>query len=135
MHRQLDHPMLSVSLLVVALVFGYVAVIALMLASTFAIVGLRPALAVENYRLRSPYKLFQDLLWLLFSCIGGYLVAWVATGANPLLAAALLAVIFIRTLWLNHGEAEQNGLIHVLVSSSCIVVGAVAGYAIEMRQH
>ena len=125
--------MLSASLITVALILGYTVAVALMMLSVFGIAGTRPRLAVDNYRVRIRYKLLQDLLWIVYAGLGAYLSVWVAADAHPSLTAALLAAILIGVLWKNPEEARQTGLLHMLLSSACILAGIAVGYALGMR--
>jgi hypothetical protein len=126
--------MLSASLITVSLILGYVVVIALIMVSTFAIVKLRPQLAVENHRLSRRYKLLQDALWFLYSALGGYIAIVAAAEASISLTAALLATILVIAFWRNPEEAQQRGLPHMLLTSACIVAGIASAYLLRAWQ-
>lgn len=120
-----------VAFLTIALIIGYAIVIGLMMCSAFAIASMNPRLVADNHRLRTSYKLLQDLLWFPSATLGSYLTAWVSANAHPFLAAILLAGILIRVLWNNSDEGRQNGLVHVLLSSVSILGGVALGYLLR----
>ena len=99
--------------------------------SAFAVASMSPRMVVDNHRLRTPYKLLQDLLWLPSTALGSYLAVWIASNAHPALAAVLLAGILIRVLWNNSDEARQRGLMHMLLSSVSIIAGVGLGYLLR----
>jgi hypothetical protein len=125
--------MLSAALITVSLIVAYAIVVALTALSTFAIVSLKPGLAVEDLRLRTGYNLLQDLFWLSFSALGGYVVTAGTTEASPRLAAALLVVLLLAVIWTNKAEARQRGMIHMLLASACIMAGVAGGYTLRMK--
>jgi hypothetical protein len=126
--------MLSAALIIVSLILGYVVTVALSMVSTFAIVHLRRSIVLDDNRLSTRYKLLQDLLWVLCSAIGGYLALLVAQHASLLLTAALLAAILIFMLWKNSAETRQVGLLYMLLTSACIVIGIASAYFIRTLQ-
>lgn len=126
--------MLSAAIITVSLIAGYTLVAALTMLATFAIAKLSPTLAVKDHRLNESYNLLQDLLWLIFSAAGGYVAVAGSTEASPPFTAAALAVIFLVVIWSNQSEARQRGLIHMLITSACIVAGIAGAYALRMKQ-
>lgn len=126
--------MLSAARIIVSLIFGYVVTVALVAASTFAIVHLRRDIVLDGRRLSTRYKLLQDLLWILHSAIGGYIALLIAWNASHTLTAALLAVILLVTLWRNSEEARQIGLLHMLAASGSIIIGIAAAYYLRGLQ-
>ena len=126
--------MLSAALITVSLILGYLVVIAFTMVSVFTIATLHPHFPVENYRLRTRYKLLQSMLWFVFAFIGGYLAILAAAEASTLLTSGLLAVILVIALWRNPSEAKQRGLLHMLLASASIVAGISAAYAIRAWQ-
>lgn len=126
--------MLSAALIFVSLVVAYVVVAALTTLSTLILVTVKPSFAVENNRLRSRYKLLQDLFWLVFSAVGGYVAVTGATEASPMIAAALLVALLLAVIWANRAEARQRGMLHMLLTSLCIMGGVAGGYLLRMKQ-
>ncbi|MBS1800900.1 MAG: hypothetical protein JSS95_13880 [Acidobacteria bacterium] len=126
--------MLTAALIVVSLVLGYVVTVALSMVSTFAIVHFRRGLVVQDRRLRTRYKLLQDLLWIVYSAVGGYLALLAANHAPLPLTAMLLAAILILVLWKNSQETRQVGLLYMLLTSACIIAGIAAAYMLRIWQ-
>jgi hypothetical protein len=126
--------MLSAALIIVSLILGYVIVAGLAMVSAFAITRHIPGFVVENHRLRTRYKLLQDALWAVSSCIGGYLALLAAQEASLALTATLLAVVLLFVLWKNGEETRQIGLLHMLLLSACIVTGIGVAYVIRILQ-
>jgi hypothetical protein len=126
--------MLSAALIFISLIIGYVVVVALAGLSAFAITSYMPAFAVQNGRLSTSYNLLLDLMWLLYSFLGGYIAAAGAAEASPHIAAGLLALALIGVMWTGLAEARQRGLIHLFISTACVVAGIAAGYIFRMQQ-
>jgi hypothetical protein len=126
--------MLSAALIVVSLSIGYILVVGLVGSTTYGLAMLKPSLAVRDHRITTTFNLFQDVVWLIFSALGGYVVATGAAEASPRLAAALFAAILIFVVWRNMDEARHRGMIHMLITSSFILVGIAAGYFLHMHQ-
>jgi hypothetical protein len=126
--------MIAVTLIAFALILGYFVAVGLSMMVTFGITKAAPGFVVKDLRLRSGYKFFQDLGWLVFATAGGYLSAVVAEPTlRPWLVGMLLAGVLVVVLWSNTWEVRQRGLGHQFLMSVLSVVGVGAGYYLALQ--
>ena len=126
--------MLSIIWISAALLAGYLVAVVLSLITTFGIGSAFPGLVVEDYRVRSRYKLLQDVVWLVCSTAAGYVTALVADDKSPLLVGGLLTGILIGVLWANSWEARQRGMAHQILMSVASVAGVTIGYFLKLER-
>lgn len=110
------------------LLVGYSVAVAIFLVVTLGLASAAPRFAVQEYRLRTGYKLLQEILWTGCTSLGGFAAALVVGGIYTLGAAALLSALLIAVLWKNSWEARQRGLAHQLLMSMATVTGVGFGF-------
>lgn len=115
------------------LLLGYSVSVAMFLVATLGLASAAPAFAVRGYRLRTGYKLLQQVLWMGCTFAGGFAAALVVGDIYTLGAAALLAAVLIAVLWKNSWEARQRGLAHQLLMSMATVTGVGLGFVMAHR--
>lgn len=125
--------MITGTLILFALVLGYVVVIGLSLAATFGITAARPNWVTKGHRLTCGYKLLQALVWLVCVTAGSFVTAAVAGSVDGFIVGAMLAAILICVLWASGWEARQRGMAHQILMSLVVVAGVSAGYALRLR--
>ncbi|MDE1177864.1 MAG: hypothetical protein PW789_14895 [Edaphobacter sp.] len=124
--------MLSAALILVSFLMGYIVVVSLIAFSNFVIPTYLRTFAVRNNQLSTGYKLLQDLLWLVCSLIGGYIVVAGSIEARPRITAILLAVALLIVMWRNMSEVRQRGLFHMMLSSLGIIIGVAGAYLLQL---
>lgn len=125
--------MIQAGYIAAGLVLGYSVCVAMFLISTLGVASAAPDFAVREYRLRSGYKLLQEVLWMGCTLVGGFAAALIVGGNYPLGAALLLSGLFITVLWKNAWEARQRGLAHQLLMSIATVTGVMLGFVLAHR--
>lgn len=126
--------MIAGTLIAVALILGYLVAVGLSMMVAFGITKAAPNFVVKDFRLKTAYKLVQELVWLLGVTAGAYLSALVAgTIMRPWLVGTLLASVLVIVPWTNTWEARQRGLGHQFLMSLLAVAGVVAGYYLALR--
>jgi hypothetical protein len=125
--------MLTVSLIVVSVILGYLLAVASSMVTTFVVARQWPGFAVRDHRMRNLYLLLQDALWLPSGAAAGYAASWLVAGSMPWLAATILAVTVIAAMWRNTEEVMQRGLVHMLLASACVAFGVGIGFALHLR--
>src|ERR1700683_5480745 len=95
------------TLILVALLLGYMLTVGCMLAATFGLTSASPEFVIREYRITAGYKRLQALIWLVCVTLGASVTYLVAQGAYPLMVGSLLAVVLIGMLWRNTWEARQ----------------------------
>jgi hypothetical protein len=124
--------MLSVIWIAAALVSGYLVAVVLSLIATFSIGSAFPRFVVEDYHIRSAYKLLQDGVWFVCAAAAGYVTALVADGQSPLMAGGLLTGILVGVLWTNSWEARQRGTAHQILMTIATVAGVTIGFSLKL---
>jgi hypothetical protein len=124
--------MLSIIWITGALLAGYLVAVLLSLVVTLGIGSAFPGSVVENYHVRSGYKLLQDGIWLVCATAAGYVTALVADGKPPLLVGGLLAGILVGVLWANSWESRQRGMAHQILISVASVAGVTIGFLLKL---
>jgi len=125
--------MLTVSLIVVSVILGYLLAVALSMVTIFVVARQWPGFAVRDHRMRNLYLLLQDALWLPSGAAGGYAASWLVADSFPWLAATVLAATVIAAMWLNTEEVMQRGLVHMLLANACFATGVGVGFALHLR--
>lgn len=126
--------MITATLIALALTLGYLVAVGLSLAITFSVAKAAPAFIVKDHLLKTGYKLFQALVWLVAVAVGSYLSALAAEAVmRPWLVGGLLAVLLVFVLWANTWEARQRGLGHQLLMTILTLVGVSTGYYLALR--
>jgi uncharacterized membrane protein SirB2 len=121
--------MISVILIAVSLMLGYVIAVGLSMVFVFSVVRMLPSLARRDDRLTQIYLLLHDGMWLLSAVAAGYAASWVAAeSSSPWMGAALLGLVLVGSMWRNTEEVMQRGLIHMLLTSGCVFTGIAAGF-------
>ncbi len=116
-----------------SLILGYTVFAGLLLVTVFGLAPRAPGFVMKEYRIRTQYKVAEELVWLACAIAGGYTVAWFSAGAMPWLTGGLLAGIIILILWTNLGETQQRGILHQTLMSAISVAGVVAGFTLRLR--
>ncbi len=124
--------LLSIIWITTALFAGYLVAVVLSLITTLGIGSAFPSFVVENYYVKSGYKLLQDGIWLVCAVAAGYVSALVADGNSPLLVGGLLTGILIGVLWTNSWEARQRGMAHQILISVASVAGVTIGFLLRL---
>jgi len=126
--------MINGTLTAVALVLGYFVAVGLSMLATFGIANAAPQFIAREHRLKTRYKILQELVWLVCATAGAYPSAWVAdlTG-KPWAVGALLACILVLIPWTNTWEMRQRGLLHQIILSIAAVAGVGVGYFLQLR--
>ena len=125
--------MITASLIAVALIVGYLVTVGLSMIATFGIGKASPGFVVRDYQLRTGYKFFNELVWLVCVIAGSYLSAAVAESAHPWFVGAVLAGILVFVPWTNPWETRQRGLAHQMLLNLLSVAGVAVGYALRLR--
>ena len=126
--------MITATLIAFAVLLGYFVTVGLSMAVTFSFTRTAPGFVVKDHLLRTRYKLFQALVWLMCVIVGSFLSALLAELVqNPWLVGALFATVLILVLWGNTWEARQRGLWHQLFLSALTGAGVGAGYYLALH--
>ena len=126
--------MITATLTALALILGYLVAVGLSMAVTFSVARAAPAFLVKDHLLKTGYKLFQALVWLVAVTAGSYLSALAAEVVmRPWLVGGLLAALLVFILWANTWEVRQRGLGHQLLMTTSTLVGVGAGYYLALR--
>jgi hypothetical protein len=126
--------MITGTLIVLALLLGYLVAVGLAMAVTFGVAKAAPDFIASDHMLKTGYRLFQVVTWTTCVIVGSYLSALVAsTTMRPWLVGGLLATLLLLVLWSNTWEVRQRGLGHQLLMSAATIAGAGAGYYLALR--
>lgn len=126
--------MITGTLFLFALILGYIVTVGLSMMLTFGIAQAAPTFVVKDHLLKTGYRIFQEMVWLLCVTVGGYVSASVAQSTmHPWFVCVILAGILAGTPWTNTWEVAQRGLGHQIVMSVASVAGVVAGYILRLR--
>jgi hypothetical protein len=125
--------MISVTVMIVAILAGYVVVVGVTLAVTLAMGSSAPESVVVEHRVRRRFKVTQDLVWLASAALGGFVAALIAGTVRPWMVAALLMAALVLVLWKNTWEARQRGLTHQILITLASVVGVGIGFLLKMK--
>lgn len=126
--------MIAGTLIAIALVLGYAVAVGLSMAATFGITKAVPSFVVNDHLLKTGYKLFQVLVWLLCVIGGAYVSAAVAASATrPWFTGILLATALVLIPWTNTWDVRQRGIAHQIVMSVISVAGVVVGFVLWKR--
>lgn len=126
-------PIVTVSHVALALLFGYVVAVGLSMAATFGITAVSRSFVSKNHRIQRGYKYTQEAVWLVCATAGGYVTAVVDEAAAPWMAGAGLVAVLVGVLWLNAWEMRQRGLGHQISMSLASVAGVAVGFFIHLR--
>jgi hypothetical protein len=125
--------MISVILIAVSLILGYIVAVGVSIVFVFGVVRMLSSLVRQNQRLTGIYLLLQDGIWFVSAAVAGYAASWIAAESlAPWVGAALLGVVLIGAMWRNTEEVMQRGLIHMLLASGCAVVGVAVGFWLHL---
>jgi hypothetical protein len=125
--------MIAGTLIAFAIALGYLVAVGLSMMATFGITKSAPGFVAKDLRLRTRYKLVQQMLWLVCVTVGASLSAVVSEPVlHPWLVGTLLAVILVAVPWTNTWETRQRGLGQQLLMSLVSVAGVAAGYYLVM---
>jgi hypothetical protein len=121
--------MISITLIAVSLILGYVIAVGLSMVFVFGVVRMLPSLVRQDHRLSGIYLLLHDGIWFVSAAVAGYAASWVAVESSaPWGGATLLGVVLVVAMWRNTEEVMQRGLIHMLLASGCAVAGVATGF-------
>jgi hypothetical protein len=125
--------MISITLIAVSLILGYVIAVGLSMVFVFGFVRILPSLVRQDHRLSGIYLLLQDGIWFVSAAAAGYAASWIAVESSaPWAGAALLGVVLVGAMWRNTEEVMQRGLIHMLLASGCAFAGVAAGFWLHL---
>lgn len=126
--------MITATLTALALILGYLVAVGLSMAVTFSVAKVAPSFMVKDHLLKTGYKLFQALVWLVAVTVGSSLSALVAeVMMRPWLVEGLLAALLVSVLWANTWEVRQRGLGHQLLMTAFTIAGVGTGYYLALR--
>ena len=125
--------MITVVLMAVALLAGYLLTMLCSLAMTFALGSASPSFVTQNFRITAGYKRVQALIWLFCVMAGAFVACAVARVTYPLFVATVFAALLIGLLWFNTWEARQRGMAHQILMSVVSLLGSAAGYGAAVR--
>ena len=112
------------------LLLGYTLAVGSFLVVTLGIASAAPAFTVREYRIRTGYKLLQDILWLGCTFLGGLAAATLVGEFYPIIVDILLTAGLIAVLWRNAWEARQRGLPHQILMSVMTAAGVLLGFVL-----
>ena len=110
------------------LLLGYTLAVGSFLVVTLGIASAAPAFAVREYRIRTRYKLLQDVLWLGCTFFAGFAAAALVGEFYPVIVDLLLTAGLVAVLWMNAWEARQRGLPHQILMSMVTAAGVATGF-------
>lgn len=123
--------MIAGTLIAISLILGYAVAVSLSMAITFGITKTVPGFVVNDHLLKTGYKLFQELSWLLCVVAGAYVTAAVSASVpRPWYAGILLIFALVLIPWTNSWDVRQRGIVHQIVMSVISVAGVVTGFAL-----
>jgi len=126
--------MITGTLIVLALLLGYLVAVGLSMAVTFGVTRAAPEFVANDHMLKTGYKFFQAVDWTACVIVGSYLSALVASiTIRPWFVGGLLAALLVLVLWSNTWEMRQRGLGHQLLMSVATVAGVGAGYYLALH--
>jgi hypothetical protein len=125
--------MISLALIAVALLAGYLLTLICSLTATFALASASPSFVTQNFRITPGYKRVQALIWLLSVMAGAFVACAVARATYPIFVAVVFAALLVGLLWFNTWEARQRGMAHQILMSVASLLGAAGGYGAAVR--
>ena len=125
--------MIEYAVLGLSVLAGYCMTVACALIGTMGIASAAPRFVVANHRVREPYKLTHEAMWLFCVIVGGFVTARVGLGMSQWRQEIGLVGALILILWRNTWEARQRGLAHQILISCLTVAGVLIGFSIRNK--
>jgi hypothetical protein len=122
--------MITGTLILVAVLLGYVMTVGCSLVATFGLASASPDFVTREHRLTAGYKRVQALIWGACATAGGFVTCAVAQGTREWEVAVLLIASLIAVLWFNTWEARQRGMAHQILMSLVSILGVIVGYGL-----